>query len=52
LQINFVAIAKGDAAKTIPLRLVLPLVAGGDFVDRTRFHRRERRLERELHFVA
>ena len=34
LQINIAAIAKRDAAKAVPLRLVLPLVASRNFIDR------------------
>src|SRR6266480_5609370 len=39
LQENFVAVAKRNAAKAVPLRLVLPLVAGGNGIDGTSFHR-------------
>src|SRR5436190_5340591 len=51
LQENFVAVAKRNAAEAVPLRLVLPLVADGDFVDRTRLHWRQRRFKSEAHFV-
>ena len=45
LQINFVAVAKGDAAKPVPFRFVLPLASDGNFIDRLRFHGRKRRLD-------
>src|SRR2546423_14027852 len=51
LQENFVAVAKRNAAKAVPLRLVLPLVSDGDFVDRARLHWRQRKFKREPHFV-
>src|SRR5947207_15803692 len=39
LQENFVAVAKRNAAKPIPLRFVLPLVAGGNGIAGTNFRR-------------
>ncbi len=45
LQKDVATIAEGEAAKPVPFRLVLPVVVAGDFVDRARFHRRDRRLE-------
>src|SRR3954447_9835409 len=42
LQIDLIVLAKSDAAKPIPLRFVLPLSLGRDFIDRLRFHRRKR----------
>src|SRR5437667_6557639 len=39
LQMNLLTIAKRNTAKAIPLRLVLPLVASRNFVDRPCFHR-------------
>ena len=45
LQENLVPIPKGDAAKAVPFRLVLPIVAHRDFIDRACFHRREGRFE-------
>ena len=39
LQENFRAITKRDATEAVPLRLVLPFVADGNFVDGTRLHR-------------
>src|SRR5436190_56343 len=44
-----IAVAKGDAAKSVPLRFVLPIVAGWNFVCRPGFHRRQRRLYDEGH---
>src|SRR5215211_4933250 len=41
LQVNVVALAKCQAAKPIPFRLVLPLVADRNFIYRFRFHRRQ-----------
>src|SRR5690242_6023113 len=38
LQIDFVAIAKRDATKAVPLRLVLPVVTRGELFDRFRLH--------------
>jgi hypothetical protein len=40
LQKNFFAVPKSNAPETIPLRLVLPFVADGNFIDGARFHRR------------
>jgi hypothetical protein len=34
LQIDFLPIAKGDAAKAVPFRLVLPVLARGKLLDR------------------
>src|SRR4051812_13389858 len=44
LQENLIAITKGNAAKAVPFRLVLPFVAHGNFVDGTGFHRWQWRL--------
>src|SRR6185503_7206738 len=45
-----VAGAEDDRAKAIPLRLELPMVAERDLVQTLRFHRRKRRLERQIEF--
>lgn len=44
LEENFIAFPKGETAKAIPFRFVLPLCALGNFIHGTRFHRRQRRL--------
>jgi hypothetical protein len=49
LQLDLVAVAKCQAAKAVPLRLVLPLLAGRDVVDRQRFHRRQGGMQRQNH---
>ncbi|MGY4599847.1 hypothetical protein ACVWXL_007593 [Bradyrhizobium sp. GM22.5] len=40
-QINAAAVAREQATKAIPFRLVLPLLAARDRVDRARLHRHE-----------
>ncbi len=49
LQLDLVVIAKHQATKAVPFRLVLPFVAGRDLVDRQSFHRREWRTKRQSH---
>src|SRR6185369_1104537 len=44
LHVNVVAVAEDHGAEAVPLRLELPAVAGRDFVDALRLHRRIRRL--------
>ena len=39
-QVDLVAIAEGEAAEAVPLRLVLPFAAGGKLVDELRLHGR------------
>jgi hypothetical protein len=51
LQENFVAVAKGNAAKAVPFRLVLPFVADRDLVHGTRLHRRQWRFQLEWHVL-
>src|SRR5580765_3835322 len=40
LQKDLFAVAKREATEAVPLRLVLPLVADGNFVHGSGFHRR------------
>src|SRR5258708_8171120 len=40
LQFDLVVRAKSQAAKSVPLRLILPAVPGWNFIDEGRFHRR------------
>src|SRR5882724_2593122 len=42
LQINVLATAKGEAAKAIPFRFILPTGAGWNFVDGLCFHWQQR----------
>ena len=43
LQKNPVPVAKRDAAKAVPLRFILPIVAHGNLIDGACLHGRERR---------
>src|SRR5262245_44091201 len=49
LQLDLVAVAEQEAAEAVPLRLILPVRSGRDFVDRARFHRREGEPQRKSH---
>src|SRR4051812_14416391 len=49
LQRDFVVVAKGETAKTVPLWFVLPIGAVRDFVHAQRLHWREGRLDRQVH---
>src|SRR4051812_31118565 len=41
LQKNLAAIAKSETTKAVPFRFVLPIISNRNFVDRSRFHRRQ-----------
>src|SRR6478672_3012719 len=49
LEIDVVAVAKGDAAKAVPFGFILPLSSDWNLVDRLRFHGRKRRFDQKGH---
>src|SRR2546423_8280172 len=52
LEINVLAVAKCNAAETVPLRFVLPSVTGRDLLHRSRFHWWKWRLYDEGHSLG
>ena len=51
-QLDAVAVAEGEAAEAVPLRLVRPLVAPGDLLDQSGQHRLERDRNGQRHSSA
>ncbi len=49
LEFDLVSIAKSNAAKAVPLRLILPLLTLGNCIHRQGFHGRQRRANFEWH---
>jgi hypothetical protein len=47
LQLDMIAVPKQQAAEAIPFWLVLPLRPDGHLIDERRFHRGERRMDRQ-----
>src|SRR5690349_19818464 len=49
LEMDFIAIAKCDAAEAVPLRLVEPVCSGRDRLDESRFHGSKWRMDGKIH---
>ena len=52
LELDLPPVAKNQTAEAVPFRLVFPLGTDRDLIDGSRFHRRQRRMQRKRHAAS